>query len=309
MKISFVVIAYNEAHNLERCLLSVTEQDGLAEYEVVIVNDGSSDATRLVAEQFISRFPQAMLINHERNLGRGAARHTGALAARGDMLAYIDGDNLIPPNWLSICLEYMNDFDAVGGLAIPDGDATYIYSRLSLRPRLVPPSTVVTGANGLYRRRVFDSVTFDLSLRGGEDVAMNHAMELAGFRTKLIPGLITEHIENKTYAKSISWLYESGRGASRQLRRYKKIRRPDIAFFVFFITMLISLLEFARKGNLTSLIWPFVVLGGTSTVHVLQKFHIHLKDVPGAICAVAIDCSLLAAYYIGRLANWRGRGA
>ena len=82
-----------------------------------------------------------------------------------------------------------HDADAVGGIAVPDGDVSYVCSRFALRPRSVPPTIPVSGNNGLYKRRVFDSVRVDPSLVEGEDVALNRAMEESGLRSRTLAEL------------------------------------------------------------------------------------------------------------------------
>ena len=70
----------------------------------------------------------------------------------------IDADIVLPENWLEqsrVAME-THDADAVGGIAVPDGDVTYVSNRFALCPRSVPPTIPVCGNNGLYKRRVFD---------------------------------------------------------------------------------------------------------------------------------------------------------
>ena len=123
--------------------------------------------------------------------------------------------------------------DAVGGTAVPDGDVAYLYRRFGLTPRVRAHTTTVAGGNGLYRREVFASVRFDPALREGEDVALNHAIERHGLSCATVPGLIVEHRENKTWGESLRWMFDSGRGATRQLLAYRQVRQPDLAAAAF----------------------------------------------------------------------------
>ncbi len=203
--VSFVVIAYNEAGNIGRTLDGITALVGLdqSRYEVIVVNDGSRDGTADVVASRASLNPRIKLIELPQNQGRGYARATGIAAAQGELIATIDADILLPVNWFSQAMAALADYDAVGGTAIPDGDVGYVYKASHLVPRIVGHTTAVTGSNSLYRRKVFDLVTFDPSLREGEDVALNKAIAQHKLSFATIPGLTVDHLENKSFPDSI----------------------------------------------------------------------------------------------------------
>jgi glycosyltransferase involved in cell wall biosynthesis len=86
--------AYNEQDNigkLTEITVNVLEEIG-GEYEVIIVNDGSSDKTGELAEELARRHPKVRVIHHEKNLGYGAALKTGFANAKNDYIFYTDGD-------------------------------------------------------------------------------------------------------------------------------------------------------------------------------------------------------------------------
>jgi len=87
--------AYNEQYNivkLTKAIVSVLEEIG-NEYEVIIVNDGSSDNTGEVAEELTRRYPRVRVIHHDKNRGYGAALKTGFTSAKNDYIFYTDGDH------------------------------------------------------------------------------------------------------------------------------------------------------------------------------------------------------------------------
>jgi len=73
----------------------------------------------------------------------------------------VDADIYLPPTWLATCLVYLEEYDALGGIAVPDGDVTFLYNKFRLVPIGAPATTTITGNNGLYRRRVFENAQFD----------------------------------------------------------------------------------------------------------------------------------------------------
>lgn len=98
MKVSVVIPLYDKVGSIARCLRSIAAQDTSAEFEIIVVDDGSTDASRDVAEAFDD--PRIRVVAQE-NAGPGAARNTGAQVARGELLAFLDADDEWQPNYLS----------------------------------------------------------------------------------------------------------------------------------------------------------------------------------------------------------------
>jgi glycosyltransferase involved in cell wall biosynthesis len=298
--ISFVVIAYNEERHIRDCLDSIAAQRGLATHEVIVVDDGSTDATAEVVRGVQDGDSSVRLIK-QKNLGRGAARAAGVNAARGDLVAMVDSDIYLPPDWLTTCLSHLEGHDVVGGTAVPDGDVTYIYNTFQLLPVGAPATTTVTGNNGLYRRTVFEGAMFDEQLREGEDVDINHKLVDSGFRLACIPGLQVEHREHKSLVKSVAWLCQSGRGATRQLFRYHRIRPPDIAFGG--VLAVLGTSWFARST------YPWIARAlPPAYLLVTSERHLHGRFVASGsaryraryLGAVLVNSLMIAAYFVGR---------
>jgi dolichyl-phosphate beta-glucosyltransferase len=97
--LSLVVPAYNESRRLPPYLESIrdhmAQQFGDA-YEVLVVDDGSSDALPHVLQDECAQWPQLEVLRHDVNQGKGAAVRTGMLAARGDLLLFADADGATP---------------------------------------------------------------------------------------------------------------------------------------------------------------------------------------------------------------------
>src|SRR4051812_24229138 len=94
-RISVVVPAFNVEAYLQECLASIAAQTA-PDLEVIVVDDGSADGTRAVAEAFAAGDPRFRVISQP-NRGLGAARNAGVAAARGTYLAFVDGDDVLPP--------------------------------------------------------------------------------------------------------------------------------------------------------------------------------------------------------------------
>src|SRR5258708_6845778 len=127
ISISFVVIAYNEAANIAGALASIVGLEGLSDYEVIIVDDGSKDRTAQIVADISAQNSCVRFIKLGENRGRGYARSIGIAAARGGLIATVDADIILPSNWFVRAHEALADHDAVGGVAVPDGDVADIY--------------------------------------------------------------------------------------------------------------------------------------------------------------------------------------
>ncbi|HEY6696308.1 MAG TPA: CDP-glycerol glycerophosphotransferase family protein [Solirubrobacteraceae bacterium] len=95
-RLSVVVPVYNVEEYLEQCLDSVLAQT-FTDYEVVMVDDGSTDSSAEIAGRYVNRDERFRLISQE-NGGLSKARNTGTAAARGELLAFLDSDDALLPH-------------------------------------------------------------------------------------------------------------------------------------------------------------------------------------------------------------------
>src|ERR1039457_6835232 len=159
--VSFVMIAYNEEENIARTIAAISELEGIGKHEVIVVDDGSKDGTAKIVTDIAKHNPCVRLIALAENRGRGYARSRGIAAARGGLIAMVDADIILPANWLgrpragparpharaggrggrsavggahivppasgvARRRAALADHDAVGGIAVPDGDVAYV---------------------------------------------------------------------------------------------------------------------------------------------------------------------------------------
>lgn len=93
MKISVIVAAYNVEKYIEECLLSILNQT-YTNIELIVVNDGSTDNTKSILEQYALMYKNITVI-HKKNGGLSSARNVGIEIATGEYLSFIDGDDYI----------------------------------------------------------------------------------------------------------------------------------------------------------------------------------------------------------------------
>ena len=184
---SVVIPLYNKAHTIIETLQSVLAQE-YQEFEVVIVDDGSSDGgMELVERQF--RDPRIRLIRQS-NLGASAARNRGVDIARYQLIAFLDGDDLWLPGYLTAMKAAAEKFpDAglyccAGIVRYPDGSG---YSRYSDRYRGVtqkvkffesPAFFSHTSSNIVRKSRFYVAGGFPVGMRYFEDQVLFHKVAL-----------------------------------------------------------------------------------------------------------------------------------
>lgn len=100
LKLSIIVPVYNVEKYLERCVDSLLYQDiDKSEYEIILINDGSTDRSYEIAQQLKSKHGNIVLLSQE-NKGQSAARNVGLDIARGKYIMFVDSDDILEPNVL-----------------------------------------------------------------------------------------------------------------------------------------------------------------------------------------------------------------
>jgi dolichol-phosphate mannosyltransferase len=165
--VSVVVPAHNEAENIPSLLAEIHDAlDGVIDYEVIYVDDGSSDATGHVLLERVARDGRLRPVRHERNLGQSAALVSGVDAARSPWIATLDGDGQNDPADLPALLAKLREFPAgeepgmVCGQRVRRRDAWLkrVSSRIAngIRARVLHDRTPDSGCGiKLFRRDVF----------------------------------------------------------------------------------------------------------------------------------------------------------
>jgi glycosyltransferase involved in cell wall biosynthesis len=223
-KISVVICAYNAERTMAACLESLR---GLRypHYEVIVVNDGSTDRTLEIARQF----PQARVLSQE-NMGLSAARNVGIDAATGEIVAFTDSDCVVDPDWLTY-LAYSfshGGFVAVGGPNLPPPEDSRTAACVAASPG--GPTHVllndqvaehIPGCNMAFRRDVLQSIGgFDVVFRAaGDDVDLCWRLQNEGHVIGFSATAMVWHFRRNTVAAYIK--QQMGYGAAEALLYFK----------------------------------------------------------------------------------------
>ncbi len=110
-RLSIIVPVYNAEEYLYRCLDSIIDQS-FSSYEVILVDDGSTDSSPLICDRYSATDPRFRTI-HKANEGVGAARNAGINLAKGEYLMFIDADDALLPDALERMMEGVVDEDLI----------------------------------------------------------------------------------------------------------------------------------------------------------------------------------------------------
>lgn len=106
MKLSIIIPVYNIERFLRECLNSVINQTAKS-YEVIVVDDGSTDSSLSICEEFAHNYDIITAI-HKENGGLSSARNEGLKHARGEYISFVDGDDYIDNNYIEILLKALD---------------------------------------------------------------------------------------------------------------------------------------------------------------------------------------------------------
>jgi O-antigen biosynthesis protein len=224
--VSVVVCSYNGGTTLAECLRSLGRLN-YPDYEVILVDDGSTDNTRDIA----SRFPWVRAI-HQPNLGLSAARNVGLQSSTGEIIAYTDSDCFADPDWLTHLVAQLLEGDAAGvggpNLTPEDGRLAACVAASPGQPTHVLESDQVAehipGCNMAFRREALEAINgFDPQFRkAGDDVDVCWRLQQAGKWITFAPAAFVWH--HRRQDPSSYLLQQAGYGEAEALLRFK---HPD----------------------------------------------------------------------------------
>ena len=117
--------AYNDGGTIASLVLTARRaaQQLTADFEIIIVNDGSADRTPEIAEELARTYPEVRVVHHPRNRGYGGALRSGFAAARKELIFYTDGDAQYDPAEMeTLWRRFAADVDLVNGYKISRSD-------------------------------------------------------------------------------------------------------------------------------------------------------------------------------------------
>jgi glycosyltransferase involved in cell wall biosynthesis len=230
--VSVVVPTRNRSRMLERLLASLARQSlDPSKFEVIVVDDGSSDDTPELLERIAPRIPLELRVLRQSSAGgAAAARNRGWREAYAPLVAFTDDDCVATPGWLSELLEFAADGDDLilqGRTELAPGDAEMVgpFSRVL---EITEPNPYYATCNIAYPRGLLEKLDgFDESFRTvtGEDTDLGWRAQEAGAGYRFVPQAVINHavVELGPIGK-LRWAFRWSE-AMQTVRRHPGLRR------------------------------------------------------------------------------------
>lgn len=244
MKITLIMCTYQRCHSLAKALQSVAGSTlpSAVEWEVLVVDNNSSDQTREVVEEISRRYPGRFRYLFEPQPGKSHALNAGIRNARGDVLAFMDDDATAESTWLQNLTAPLHHGPCVGvgGRILPEPNFSpprwlplqdrYALAPLAgfdLGPKAGPLTEPPFGTNMAFQKKVFEKYggfRTDLGPRPGseirsEDSEFGHRLLAAGEQLRYEPSAVIYHsVPQNRIQKSyfLAWWFDRGRAEIRQ---------------------------------------------------------------------------------------------
>lgn len=183
IKVSVIVPVYQVESYLERAVDSLLAQT-LEEKEIILVDDGSTDASPQICDRYAREHPDLVRVVHKENEGLGLARNTGLEAARGEYVAFVDSDDTVEPEMYramleraeedgcdivmcDVCIHYVEENRTVVVASYPRED-------IDLPDYIANGSNITYSVNKLFRRTIWEENRYERMLF--EDIALIPAL-------------------------------------------------------------------------------------------------------------------------------------
>ena len=255
MKVSVILCTYNRCQYLRDVLDSLTRSvlPPTVEWEVLVVDNNSSDETPVVVNEFLDRFPGHFRCILEPRQGKSVALNTGVRESRGDILAFLDDDVTVEPTWLWSLTKVLENGEWAGtggrtllaekflpppwlSLSGPHSLGGVLAAQFDLGDKPCELSDPPYGANMAFRRQMFEKFGFfrtdmgpsadGVIPRPNEDTEFGRRLMAAGERLIYEPGAVVYHPVSRHRLRKdyfLKWWFDYGRASILEIGR-----RPDI---------------------------------------------------------------------------------
>lgn len=266
--ISVIVPAFNAADTLAECLQALLSQTvSRSSYEIVVVDDGSLDATADVAKGFCE---QGVQVIRQTNRGAAHARNTGVAHSTGDILLFTDSDCAPRPDWIERLAAAFDDPEVVGA------KGTYLthqkrivarfvqieyedrYDRMGQQPRIDFVDTYSAG----YRRQVFlQNGGFDVTARFVEDQEFSFRLAEKGYKLVFVPSAQVYHRHDRDILEYVERKFNIGVWKARIMQRHPERLAHDSHTPPALKLQLMLLLTFLTLSLMGVVMWQLGLAG------------------------------------------------
>jgi glycosyltransferase involved in cell wall biosynthesis len=235
--VSVVIPALNAARTLTDQLSALSTQELSEPWEVIVVDNGSTDGTTQLLYRWAERLPSMRVVTCDRR-GANSARNAGVRAARGERILCCDADDVVSAGWLRRLSSALDQWDLVGGVT----ETTSLNDALVRRSRANPASDSLPkglgflpyalGSNMGFTRRLFDEIGgFDEAfLLGADEIDFSWRAQYAGFRLGFVSDALVHYRFRSRPRDAVRQAFYTARGSAQLYAKHRKLgtlpRRP-----------------------------------------------------------------------------------
>jgi glycosyltransferase involved in cell wall biosynthesis len=230
--VSVIVPMRNEARWIGDQIEALARQDPGVPWELIVVDNGSTDGSVAIVEQLRDRLPSLSIVSAPAASCAGAARNAGFRAARGALLVTADGDDLVSDGWLAAMVQALDDHELVSGRIEvselnPPGSYTWRADAADGLPVGAGFMAFASSSNLGIRRQLFEELGgFDEEVTYSEDVDLSFRAQLAGHAIGRAPeALVHRRLRDTTKGLFLQHL-RYGRTSPLIYRRYRDQGMP-----------------------------------------------------------------------------------
>lgn len=234
MSISIIIPTYNRADKLGRCLQSLINQSYKGYFDIIIIDDSSTDNTLVTARKFIKDNPYFRIryLRNIKNMGVAYSRNRGIRSTRAKTICMIDDDIVADKDWLYAVSKHIIRYPVIVGKINPADDN--IYNRLNMiKTRAIRKflmkslrrnnHALLSTGNCAISRTIFEKIgLFDESLRSSEDKDFRIRMMLSKIPVKYVDKMLGWHENRKDLFSFLSQRFWYGRGDFKIERKWGK---------------------------------------------------------------------------------------
>ena len=228
-RVSIIIPVKTAESTLPGQLEALAAQDYSGEYEVIVADNGSSDGTIRVAENFTSAFSSFKVVDARDRRGSAYARSRGSEVATGDLFLYCDADDVVQPGWIDAMVAAAADGELIAGLPrwdllnAPESERRWL--GFEGQHGFLP---FATGAALGVARAALEAVGgwdpgFDIS---GSDTDLSWRLQLAGYRYAFAPGAVVQKRDRQTNSAYAGQHFSRGLGSAQLHAKFKSRGMP-----------------------------------------------------------------------------------
>jgi len=236
--ISVVLCVYNEENNIKDCLESLKDQS-YRDFELIIVDDGSTDNTMKIVREYKKEFK--MKIIDTKHVGLRRARNLGVSRAIGEIIITIDADEILDSKCIKHLVESFKDKKAgtVGGYIKSYGDNWIAKGSNSLKELFYSRRDWVAGGCAAYKRKLLDKIKLSEE-KIGADVVISWKIKEMGYTVKIDKKAVVYHKDPQNISGVVMREYKIGRRSLKTFFAHKKYF--DLRFWSRFFQLFLLIL-------------------------------------------------------------------